>query len=93
LEANDRLRADNRRGLQDCEFHQVACPFLSGHLNLKAEFSRAMGRKKKLGIAEAVNLLGMGFEGSHHRGLDVDCDLFALWSREQKRWEALRTMR
>jgi hypothetical protein len=23
----------------------------------------------------------------------LDCDLFALWSREQKRWEALRTMR
>lgn len=61
---------DRKQFLQDCDFHGVAYPFRSGHLNLKAEFSRTLGRKKKLGIAETVRHLGMGFEGSHHRGLD-----------------------
>lgn len=61
---------DRKQFLQDCEFHRVAYPFRSGHLNLKAEFSRALGHKKKLGITEAVRHLGMEFEGAHHRGLD-----------------------
>jgi inhibitor of KinA sporulation pathway (predicted exonuclease) len=61
---------DRNQFLQDCEFHGVAYPFSSGHLNLKAEFSRAVGRTKKLGIAQALRHLGMEFEGSHHRGLD-----------------------
>jgi inhibitor of KinA sporulation pathway (predicted exonuclease) len=61
---------DRNQFLQDCEFHRVAYPFRSGHLNLKAEFSRAVGRAKKLGIAEAVRHLGLDFEGSQHRGLD-----------------------
>ena len=61
---------DRSQFLQDCGFHQVAYPFQSGHLNLKAEFSRFLGRKKKLGIAGAVRHFGMDFEGTHHRGLD-----------------------
>ncbi len=61
---------DRKQFLQDCEFHRVAYPFRSEHLNLKAEFARALGNKKKLGIAEALRHLGMDFDGSHHRGLD-----------------------
>jgi inhibitor of KinA sporulation pathway (predicted exonuclease) len=61
---------DRNQFVQDCEFHRVAYPFRSAHLNLKAEFARALSRKKKLGIAEAVRHLGIEFEGSHHRGLD-----------------------
>jgi inhibitor of KinA sporulation pathway (predicted exonuclease) len=61
---------DRNQFLQDCEFNRFAYPFRSGHLNLKAEFSRALGMKKRLGIAAALRHLGMGFEGSHHRGLD-----------------------
>jgi len=61
---------DRGQFLQDCAFHGVAYPFGSGHLNLKAAFSRALGRKKQMGIAGALRHLGMDFEGSHHRGLD-----------------------
>jgi inhibitor of KinA sporulation pathway (predicted exonuclease) len=39
-------------------------------MNLKAEFSEFSGRRKKLGLAEAVRSLGLQFEGSHHRGID-----------------------
>jgi inhibitor of KinA sporulation pathway (predicted exonuclease) len=61
---------DRNQFLQDCEYHRVAYPFRSGHLNLKAEFSRTFGHRKKLGIAQALRHLGMSFEGAHHRGLD-----------------------
>jgi inhibitor of KinA sporulation pathway (predicted exonuclease) len=61
---------DRDQFLQDCEFNQVTYPFQSGHKNLKAEVSYILGKKKKLGIADAVRYLGMDFEGSHHRGLD-----------------------
>jgi inhibitor of KinA sporulation pathway (predicted exonuclease) len=61
---------DRKQFHQDCAYHRVAYPVRSGHLNLKAEFSRSLGRSKKLGIAEAVRLLGLRFEGAHHRGLD-----------------------
>ena len=61
---------DRKQFLQDCEYHRVACPFVAGHLNLKAEFSRSLNLRKQLGIAGAVRRLGLKFEGSHHRGLD-----------------------
>ncbi len=61
---------DRNQFVQDCGFHNVGWPFRSGHLNLKAEFSKAMGLTKKLGVVEALRKLGMTFEGSHHRGLD-----------------------
>lgn len=61
---------DRNQFVQDCAYHQVAYPFRSEHLNLKAEFSRTLGRRKKLGIADALRSLGLEFEGSHHRGLD-----------------------
>ena len=55
---------------QDCSFHQIAYPFRSQHMNLKAEFSSMFGLKKKLGVTDALRHLGLRFEGSHHRGLD-----------------------
>jgi len=55
---------------QDCAYHNVPYPFRSGHINLKAEFSRKLGLKKKLGVGDALRHLGMTFEGSPHRGLD-----------------------
>lgn len=61
---------DRAQIMQDCEFHGVAYPFRSGHLNLKTAFSDAIGRKKKFGVTGAIRHLGMEFEGRHHRGLD-----------------------
>lgn len=61
---------DRNQFKQDCEYHSLDYPFTGGHLNLKAEFSRAFGLKKKMGVTDALRHLGLRFEGSHHRGLD-----------------------
>src|SRR5262245_38718282 len=61
---------DRNQFAQDCEYHRIGYPFRPGHLNLKAAFAQTSGRRKKLGIGDALRSLGMTFEGSHHRGLD-----------------------
>jgi inhibitor of KinA sporulation pathway (predicted exonuclease) len=61
---------DRNQFLQDCEYHRIGYPFRTGHLNLKAEFTRSRNLGKKLGIDKALRHLGLNFEGSHHRGLD-----------------------
>ena len=61
---------DKNQFSQDCGYHHISYPFASAHLNLKVEFFRAAGLKKKLGIGGALKHLGLEFAGSHHRGLD-----------------------
>lgn len=61
---------DRHQFTQDCDYHRIDYPFRSGHLNLKAEFSRTLNRGKRYGITEALRQIGLNFEGSHHRGLD-----------------------
>ncbi len=61
---------DRNQFRQDCEYHRVAYPFGPEHLNLKAAFALAVGRRKKSGITDALRQVGMTFEGSHHRGID-----------------------
>lgn len=61
---------DRKQFVQDCEFHDVAFPFRSEHLNLKAEFSRAINSRRRYGLAGAIKYLQLTFEGTHHRGID-----------------------
>ena len=61
---------DRTQFVRDCTWHRLPYPFPEGHLNLKKTFAEAMGLKKHLGMAEAVALLGLKLEGTHHRGMD-----------------------
>ena len=61
---------DKNQFAQDCRLHNVGYPFPSGHLNLKKEFSLAIGSRKKLGMTEALKKLGLELKGTHHRGID-----------------------
>src|SRR5207237_9855286 len=45
---------DRKQFEQDCGYHGIDYPFRSGHLNLKAEFSRTLNLRKQLGIAAAL---------------------------------------
>ncbi len=55
---------------RDCARHGVVDP-LAGfeHLNLKRSFAQARGIKE-VGMAQALQLVGLALEGTHHRGLD-----------------------
>jgi len=55
---------------QDCAFHNVPYPFAGPHRNLKAEFTKFQGTKKRFGLGGALRKLGFAFEGTPHRGID-----------------------
>jgi inhibitor of KinA sporulation pathway (predicted exonuclease) len=54
----------------DCDYHSVNYPFGDKHINLKADFASATGRRKKMGVPAALRSVGLSFVGSHHRGID-----------------------
>lgn len=61
---------DRKQLEKDCSFHEVPFPFTCTHRNLKAEFYESIGSKKRFGLGQAVNRLGIGFQGTAHRGID-----------------------
>lgn len=61
---------DRKQLEKDCSFHGLPFPFNEGHRNLKAEFSESLGSKKRFGLGQAVEKLGIGFQGTAHRGID-----------------------
>jgi inhibitor of KinA sporulation pathway (predicted exonuclease) len=61
---------DRKQFIQDCEFHQVAYPFSSEHINIKKLFSEYSGVSKGYGMAGALSKLGISLLGTHHRGID-----------------------
>jgi len=84
-EAIDRLRAfhepvghvvfcswgdyDRRQFLADCKFHGVKYPFGKHHINVKKLFAARMGCRP-CGIPQALRMVGMDLQGTHHRGID-----------------------
>jgi inhibitor of KinA sporulation pathway (predicted exonuclease) len=60
---------DQKQLRQDCAYHRVHYPFGDNHLNLKKTFAERH-RGKKFGLNRALRLLGLSFEGIHHRGID-----------------------
>lgn len=61
---------DRGQFLQDCAFHGLPYPFSEAHLNLKKAFAEAKGLKKRPGMGQALGMLGLELEGTHHRGID-----------------------
>ena len=54
----------------DAGLHGVKLPFGEEHINLKTEFSRVLGTRKRFGMKGALSRLGIELEGTHHRGID-----------------------
>ncbi len=54
----------------DCIRHSIPLPtFFSRHINLKQEFAN-IKRIKPCGMAQALGILGIKLEGTHHRAID-----------------------
>ena len=61
---------DRRQFERDCEYHGVAYPFASGHLNLKDAYARKRGLRRGRGLSDVLEVEGLGFQGRPHRGID-----------------------
>ena len=64
-----RLRSPTNRN-KIAKFHQVAYPIASEHINLKRLFSSQQNLNRRYGMAQALNLVGIELQGTHHRGID-----------------------
>jgi inhibitor of KinA sporulation pathway (predicted exonuclease) len=61
---------DRRQLRQDCELNGVPYPFSDEHINLKIACSRILSRRRGMGMAKALRVLGIELEGQHHRAID-----------------------
>ena len=59
---------DARQIRVDCERHGVRYPF-ENHLNVKARFAACLNIRKQ-GLGQALERLGLRFEGVQHRAID-----------------------
>lgn len=63
---------DRRQFDRQCKnpCYQAKYPFGPTHLNLKNLFAIELGLSREIGMDEALKLLGIELEGTHHRGMD-----------------------
>ncbi len=69
---------DRRQFEQQCQRMQVAYPFGKSHVNVKALFALAHGLHHDVGMDEALRLLSLPLEGTHHRGGDDAWNIAAI---------------
>lgn len=55
---------------KQCEATGVPYPFGPRHLNVKTLFAIVRGLPHEIGMGEALDLMGVPLEGTHHRGGD-----------------------
>jgi inhibitor of KinA sporulation pathway (predicted exonuclease) len=55
---------------RQCKAQEVGYPFGKTHLSVKNLFALAYGLPRELGMAEALERVGIPLEGTHHRGGD-----------------------
>jgi inhibitor of KinA sporulation pathway (predicted exonuclease) len=61
---------DKEQLLDECNLNAIDYPFDHTHINVKVNFSTIMHRTKKMGLAKALRILDLQFEGTPHRGID-----------------------
>lgn len=61
---------DRRQFERQCKAVNVGYPFGPTHLNVKNLFALTQGLSREVGMDEALKLLGLPLEGTHHRGGD-----------------------
>lgn len=61
---------DRRQFERVCTAFKVHYPFGRSHLNVKTLFATALGLDAEIGLDEAMKMLNLPLEGTHHRGDD-----------------------
>ncbi|MBD2595395.1 exonuclease domain-containing protein [Nostoc spongiaeforme FACHB-130] len=61
---------DRNQFKQDSKFHNLPFPIAYPHVNLKQQFSDSQGLSKRYGMVEALQLVNIELNGTHHRGID-----------------------
>ncbi|SDM76152.1 3'-5' exonuclease [Actinacidiphila guanduensis] len=69
---------DRKQFLRQCEATSADYPFGPRHINAKAVFATAFDLPRPVGMARALDMVGLPLEGRHHRGDDDAWNIAAL---------------
>lgn len=69
---------DRRQFEKDCKASSVRYPFGPAHLNVKNLAAFALGHTRPMGMAGALEAVGLPLEGTHHRGVDDAWNIAAI---------------
>ena len=61
---------DEKQLRKDAAVHDIPWFIPGPHVNLKAEFPKRAGGKKRVGVSRALIQVGLEFQGTAHRGID-----------------------
>jgi inhibitor of KinA sporulation pathway (predicted exonuclease) len=61
---------DRKQFEKECRSKSVDYPFGPRHINVKNLFALMFRLDREVGMPEALDLLGLKLEGTHHRGVD-----------------------
>ncbi|AKT40306.1 3'-5' exonuclease [Chondromyces crocatus] len=83
LKSEDRLWAsygdyDRRMVERQCSARGLRYPFGPSHLNVKSLLAVSLGLQREVGLDEALRLIGLPLEGTHHRGHDDAWNIAAV---------------
>jgi inhibitor of KinA sporulation pathway (predicted exonuclease) len=69
---------DFKQLARDCERHGIPDPLAAfQHVNLKRRFAKSR-KIKEVGMAKALQMVGLSLDGAHHRGLDDALNIATL---------------
>jgi len=72
---------DRKQLMRDCVYHKIPYPF-GAHRNIKKEFAR-WRHIKPVSIPRALAVIGLSWEGTHHRGIDDARNIARIFHHER----------
>lgn len=69
---------------RNSQLYKVKNPFGRTHLNIKNLFALKQQLEKEVGMAQALEILGIVLEGTHHRGLDDALNIAKIYKHIMK---------
>lgn len=61
---------DKKQLKSDCELHQIGTKWIKNHMSIKHQHGKIINVEKGVGMSDALKLLNIELEGTHHRGID-----------------------
>jgi inhibitor of KinA sporulation pathway (predicted exonuclease) len=61
---------DKNQFTRQCEIRGISYPFNQRHINVKTLFALKQKLPHEVGMSQALEILNLSLEGTHHRGID-----------------------
>lgn len=79
---------DKKQFQKQCQLWKIPYPFHSRHINVKTLFAIVHSLPEEIGMLQALSLLNLPLQGTHHRGIDDAVNIGKilaklLWNQNQ----------